>query len=137
MISDHFSSRHLNWQRRERPYRLIPPSFVSSGLTEDKLNLMLKSHGLILRDEFPAFCDAIKESGIPLIISTAGLADVVEGALRGWNHYTGTAWTHVDSRRSTTGSLLEALSVRLLVGWSVDWLVGNAFVKLVKNRFFG
>jgi len=60
-----------------------------AGLTEEKLAVMLKSHGLVLRDHFPSFSTAISEAQVPFIVSTAGLADVVEGALKGWNLYTG------------------------------------------------
>ena len=66
----------------------ISSSYTSSrlsGLTKKKLATMLATHGLILRDDFPAFCAKIREAAIPFIISTAGLADVVEGALEGWN----------------------------------------------------
>lgn len=46
---------------------------------------MMETHGLVLRDRFEAFCTCMSKARIPLVISTAGLADVVEGALRGWN----------------------------------------------------
>jgi len=60
-----------------------------AGLTQDKLASMLKSHKLVLRERFPPFLTATSEAQVPFIISTAGLADVVEGALRGWNLFTG------------------------------------------------
>merc|ERR1712142_694115 len=56
-----------------------------AGLTKDKLALMMETHGLVPRDRFEAFCSSTSKARIPLVVSTAGLADVVEGALRGWN----------------------------------------------------
>ena len=57
---------------------------------------MLKSHGLVLRDHFPSFSTAISEAQVPFIVSTAGLADVVEGALKGWNLYTGMDYCYIE-----------------------------------------
>lgn len=59
-----------------------------AGLTERKLALMMETHGLVPRDHFSKFCATISNAQVPFIVSTAGLADVVEGALRGWNLYT-------------------------------------------------
>ena len=53
------------------------------------LEEILESHGLILRDGFESFCGFLSDMQIPLIVSTAGLADVVEGALKRWDLYSG------------------------------------------------
>lgn len=55
------------------------------GLTESMLETMLDSHGLIMRDGFDGLCSSISRANVPFIISTAGLADVVEGALKRWS----------------------------------------------------
>jgi len=54
------------------------------GLTEVKLCQMISDHTLVYRDEFPTFCSILQKSEIPMVVSTAGLADVVKGALKGW-----------------------------------------------------
>ena len=70
--------------------KVIPLTYsLSSGLTESMLEEILESHGLILRDGFESFCGFLSDMQIPLIVSTAGLADVVEGALKRWDLYSG------------------------------------------------
>lgn len=58
---------------------------VECELTKNKLEMMLESNGLIQREGFAQLCKTIEGHGMPLIISTAGLADVVRGAMLRWH----------------------------------------------------
>jgi len=66
-------------------FRDILSAFIKSGLTETIFDCVMADTVLPFRDNFPLFCSCLKAEELPLIISTAGLADVVKVALCKWN----------------------------------------------------
>jgi len=64
-------------QLREEELKL----WMKSGLTKSMLRSIINCHNLTFRDNMFPLCASLAQEQVPFIVSTAGLADIVEGVL--------------------------------------------------------
>ena len=57
-------------------------NMIASGLTKTSLVATCRQSGIVVRDGFPALAQSLLDEKIPLLIFSAGIADVLDGVIQ-------------------------------------------------------